>query len=189
MRMSDHRGYAQAVAKLETLEQETITARAQAEAAQAAVAATEERALTLKYTSASFDADLARRRDEAKSAGARAGAAEEARDAQRQVVEQTGQAATAQIVSQAHDRHAKAVSRIGAAIRKLLAGMEDEQDARATLWRSLVEELPPGSPLVEQIERSLPALKLEILDPHRRDQARELLSLWLRDAKAAGYRV
>jgi hypothetical protein len=189
MKLSDHRGYSQALAKLETLEGELITARAQAEAAQAAFAATEERALTLKYTSAGFDADLARRRSSPHPAGARAGAAEEARDAQRQVVEQTGQAATAQIVSQAHDRHAKAISRMGAGIKELLAGMEDEAAARDALWRSLVEELPPGSPLVEQIERSLPALKLEILDSHRRDQARELLAQWLNDAKAAGYRI
>jgi|GEM_PF-4062150 len=74
-------------------------------------------------------------------------------------------------------------------MRELLAGMEDEANARAALSRSLVEELPTGSPAAERIEHSVPVLHLEILDPHRRDQARELLSMWLRDAKAAGYRV
>jgi hypothetical protein len=52
-----------------------------------------------------------------------------------------------------------------------------------------MEELPPGSPAAESIEHSVPVLHLEILDGHRRDQARELLSMWPRDAKASGYRV
>jgi hypothetical protein len=189
MQLSDHKGYTQALAKLETLEQDAITARAQAGAAQAAVAATEERALTLPMTSASSEAGLARRQDEATAAGARARAAEEARDTQRQVVERMEQEATAQLVSRAREAHGKAVSRMGAGIRELLAGMDDEAAAHDALWRSLAEELPPGSPLVDRIERSVPSLRLEILDDHRRDQARELLALWLREAKAAGYRV
>jgi hypothetical protein len=151
MRLSDHKGYVQALAKLETLEQDAITARAQAEAAQAALTATKERALTLPVTSASFDADLARRRS-AHPAGARAGATEEACDAQRQVVERMEQEATAQLVARARDTHGKAISRMGMAIRELLAGMDDEATARNALRRSL-EDPDVRDPVSLELDR------------------------------------
>ena len=89
----------------------------------------------------------------------------------------------------ARAEHAKAVARVGAAIRELLAAAAQEQAVYWEQFAALEAQMGGQVAAASRVHRYLAPLAVFGTDRYGRSMVSDALETWLVEAKAAGYQV